>query len=245
MPTQYFLDWSKSAIQRLQTATIADVKRHKGQINKIKPGDSTKIASRFQNSNYYFREGLTASRVGMYSPTFRFTSNSPFDSGCSNLYSDIINPILLCGVLSSTLIRYIFMQFVNHTVNSQVDDLKELPVLVINTQEAEELEKLVKQIIEKQKINPHYPYHLHEQKEINSLIYKFYELSDEDIREIEIWYCRRYPKLAEAQGIVAEVSQRYADYLALCEQGLEQPIATLSSIQKNKVNERVAALESF
>ena len=131
------------------------------------------------------------------------------------------------------------MQFVNHTVNSQVDDLKELLVLIMNAQEAEELENLVKQIIEKQKVNPRYPYHLHEQKKINSLIYKLYGLSDEDIREVEIWYCRRYPKLAEAQGILAEVSQRYADYLALCEQGSEQSIATLSSIQKAKVDEQV------
>jgi type I restriction-modification system DNA methylase subunit len=242
VPTQYFIDWSINAVQRLKTATIADVKRHKGQINKIQPGDSTKIASRFQNSNYYFRQGLTASRVGMYSPTFRFTSDGPFDSGCSNLYSDTINPILLGGILSSTLIRYIFMQFVNHTVNSQVDDLKELPVLVMNTQEAEELENLVKQIIEKQKINSRYPYHLHEQKEINSLIYNFYGLSDEDIREVEIWYCRRYPKLAEAQGIVAEVRQKYADYLALCERDIEQPLATSSSTQNRDTDERVAAL---
>lgn len=239
VPTQYFIDWSKNAVQRLKTATIADAKRRKGQTIKITPRDSTKIAAVIRNPNYYFREGLTASRVGIYSPTFRFTSNGPFDSGCSNLYSDKIKPVLLCGVLSSTLIRYIFIQLINHTVNSQVDDLKELPVLTMNHEDAAHLENLVMQLVEKQKINPRYPYHLHEQKEINALVYKLYGLSAEDICEVEIWYCRRYPKLAEAQGILTEVCQKYADYLTLCEQGLEQPLPTSSSTQNADVLYRV------
>jgi hypothetical protein len=36
VPTQYFIDWSKSALNRLKTATCADVKHRKGQGNKIK-----------------------------------------------------------------------------------------------------------------------------------------------------------------------------------------------------------------
>ena len=43
--------------------------------------------------------------------------------------------------------------------------------------------------------------HLNEQKEIDRLIYQLYDLTEEDIREVELWYCRRYAKLAEAQGL--------------------------------------------
>jgi len=36
-----------------------------------------------------------------------------------------------------------------------------------------------------------------EQIEIDKLVYKMYNLNDEDIKEVENWYFRRYPKLAE------------------------------------------------
>ena len=97
------------------------------------------------------------------------------------------------------------------------------------------------QIIEKQKDNPFYPYHLHEQKEIDKLVYKLYGLSDEDIREVEIWYCRRYQKLAEAQGMLAEVREKYADYLALCEQNLDQQVTDISSNQNVKTSNLTTA----
>lgn len=42
-----------------------------------------------------------------------------------------------------------------------------------------------------------YPYHLHEQIEIDKLVYKLYNLSEDDIKEVESWYARRYPKLAK------------------------------------------------
>ena len=33
-------------------------------------------------------------------------------------------------------------------------------------------------------------------KEIDKLVYELYGLNQDDIREIETWYARRYPKLA-------------------------------------------------
>ena len=35
-----------------------------------------------------------------------------------------------------------------------------------------------------------------EQKEIDKLVYEMYGLNDNDIKEVETWYARRYPKLA-------------------------------------------------
>jgi len=35
-----------------------------------------------------------------------------------------------------------------------------------------------------------------EQKEIDRLVYDLYGLNDNDIKEVETWYARRYPKLA-------------------------------------------------
>ncbi len=104
------------------------------------------------------------------------------------------------------------------------------------------MELFVSIIIEQQKISSKYPYHLYEQKEIDAIIYQLYGLNDEDIREVELWYCRRYYKLAEAQGLVTEFSQKYADYLVLCEQGLEQLLGIRSSRQKQEIDESTTVL---
>ncbi|MHC5722136.1 MAG: hypothetical protein ACYTX0_61505, partial [Nostoc sp.] len=88
----------------------------------------------------------------------------------------------------------------------------------LDTSSTKRIKGLVNQIIQKQADNLSYPYCLYEQKEIDAIIYQLYGLSDEDIREVELWYCRRYKKLAEAQGLLAEVCEKYADYLALCNQ---------------------------
>lgn len=207
VPTEYFIDWSKAAVKRLKTATIADVKTRKGQQDRITAGDKTRIASRFQNQPFYFREGITASRVGIYSPTFRNAVIGPFDSGCSNLYSEKYKPDIFCALLCSTLFRYLFISLVNHTVNSQVDDLKEIPIPALSSAQKTKLETLVSSIIAQQKTNPRYEYWLHEQREIDALVYELYDLNAAQIREVELWYCRRYPKLAAAQGVLARVSE--------------------------------------
>jgi hypothetical protein len=110
-------------------------------------------------------------------------------------------------------------------VSTQVDDFREVPVPPLKAEITNQLQKLVGKIIEKQKADPRYPYHLHEQKEIDRLVYQLYGLNEEDIREVKLWYCRRYPRLAEAQGVLAEVREKYADHLARCERILEQPPA--------------------
>ncbi len=245
VPTQYFIDWSKSAVQRLKTATIADVKRRKGEVNKIKSRDNTKVASRFQNSSCYFREGLTFSRTGQYAPTYRLSANSVFDTEGSSIFFNEMSATIMLALLTSTLARYMVKCFVNHTVHAQVEDIKEFIIAHPDKETVKEIELLVAKIIVLQKVSPRYPYYLYEQKKLNKLIYKLYNLSNEDIREVEIWYCRRYPKLTEAQGILAEVHQKYADYLILCEQGLKQPLNTLLSTQKNRADEQVATLKIY
>lgn len=241
VPTQYFIDWSKQAVHRLKTATIADVKRRKGQINKIKAGDSTKIASRFQNSNYYFYQGLTFSPTGIYSPTFRLGCGAVFGNKGSTIFFTGADPKVILGILTSTLSRYLLKSYASHTVETGEEVLTQLILPILDTSSTKRLKDLVEQIIKKQKANPQYPYHLYEQKEIDTIVYQLYGLNDEDIREVELWCCRRYSKLAQAQGLVAECSQKYVDYLALCQRVLEQPL-TISSSQKQEIDDRVAAL---
>ncbi len=225
VPTGYFIDWSKAAVKRLKTATTADVKRRKGEARKIKPSDENAIASRFQNRGYYFREGVTFSRTGIYAPTYRLNSASVFDTEGSAIFTHRLSPRALLGLLCSTLSRYIIKGFVDHTVHAQIEDIKEFIAVKLSEEQEKQLTSLISSIIEKQKTDPRYPYHLHEQREIDVLVYQLYGLTESDIREIELWYCRRYPRLAEAQGVMRKVQEKYADHLARCDRILAKPPA--------------------
>ncbi|HWP31315.1 MAG TPA: N-6 DNA methylase [Fimbriimonadales bacterium] len=223
VPTGYFIDWSRDAVHRLRTATVADVKRRKGE--KIKPGDEERIASRFQNSEFYFRKGITFSYTGFYAPNFRLSSGAVFDVGGSSCFWDSnVAPEFLLALLASCINKFVAKNFVDHTVNFQVDEFKELLVnLNIEDSNKHRLITLVASIMAQQRKVPNYPYHLHEQREIDALVYEMYGLDEHDIREVTLWYCRRYPALAKAQGVLAEAREKYADYLAWCDFILSKP----------------------
>ena len=242
VPTQYFIDWSKEAVNRLKTATRADIKEYKGQVNKIKPADCTSKAAVIRNPQYYFHQGLTFSPTGVYSPTFRLGCNAIFGNKGSTIFFQDMESKVMLGILTSTFVRYLLKCFASHTVETGEEVITQLALPVLDDCSKQKLKSLVERIISKQKDDPFYPYHLHEQREIDKLVYKLYGLSDEDIREVEIWYCRRYQKLAEAQGILTEVREKYAEYLALCEQNLDRQTIDLPSSQNLKAGDRVAAL---
>jgi len=208
VPTGYFIDWSRDAVNRLKTQTS---ERQAGR-----------IAARFQNREYYFKEGLTFSPTGIYSPTFRLGCNAIFGNKGSTIFSDTKDPLLLLGFLTGTLSRYQLKNYLSHTVETGEEVLLNLPLPNVSSEAETRLADLVSQIIEKQKRELQYPYHLHEQKEIDRLIYELYDLTPDEIREVEIWYCRRYPILAEAQGFTAEVREKYADHFARCDRILSK-----------------------
>ncbi|MFX0198510.1 MAG: helix-turn-helix domain-containing protein, partial [Candidatus Hodarchaeota archaeon] len=58
---------------------------------------------------------------------------------------------------------------------------------------------------------------------------------------VELWYCRKYMRLAEAQGILAEVKEKYSDHLARCQRILEKPPSYWRS---NPILELIAQGES-
>jgi hypothetical protein len=89
----------------------------------------------------------------------------------------------------------LFKNFIDHTVHLQIEDVKNLP---LRLEQIPELGQLVRAIIEKQKQDPRYDYMTHEQVEIDRLVYRLYNLSAEDVAEVEDWFWRRYSKLARA-----------------------------------------------
>lgn len=184
VPTEYYIDWSCSAVKKMKTLTI---RQRDGN------GDD-RVCSRFQNSEYYFRDGITFSHTGQYSPTFRPVSGGPFDVGGSDIFSIIHSTNENLGVLSSKLLKFFWRVYIDHTVNVQVDEAKELPFFIGKPPKS--LLEIVERIISKQKRNSRYDYMNKEQKEIDKLVYDMYGLDNDDIREVETWYARRYPRLA-------------------------------------------------
>jgi len=62
---------------------------------------------------------------------------------------------------------------------------------------ANKIIKLVEEVMLNQKRTTKYDYMTNEQLEIDKLVYEMYNLNEEDIKEVENWYFRRYPKLAK------------------------------------------------
>lgn len=170
VPTEYYIDWSAESVKQLKSSPHA----------------------RFQNSSYYFKHGITLSHTGMYSPMFRINNPTPFNVGGSCIFT-IVHISNLLGIICSKIAKYLFKNGINHSVNASEDPIKEIPILLSSQKE---LESLVDVVIQKQKKNPRYDYMSNEQKEIDKLVYEMYGLNKEDIREVETWYARRYPKLA-------------------------------------------------
>jgi type I restriction-modification system DNA methylase subunit len=192
VPTDYYVDWSEGAVQRLRTLTT----RHRNT-EKGKSGGNDRLCSRFQNFDSYFQHAIIYSPTGQYAPTFRLHYPSVYDKEGSCIFSDVIPYKALIALLSSKLTKYFQKVCINGTVHSMQGDIDNSPImyhLPIN-----DLIQEVSSIIMNQRKNPNYDYASNEQIEIDHLIYDAYGLNENDIQEVENWYARRYPKLAKAQ----------------------------------------------
>lgn len=196
VPTNYYIDWSRWAVERMKTLTTAERMRLDGEPEaKIRPDWEKRIACSWCGSGSYFTHGITFSSRGVYSPLFRISAEGPFDKESACLFPTL-NFEGLLGLLNSKVLKYLFKVNIEHTVSSDIDPMKEIPIVI---EDNSRLRNLVTQITEKQKRDPRYDYGSNEQVEIDQLVYKMYGLNEDDIEEVEIWYERRYPNLTRSQ----------------------------------------------
>jgi len=198
VPTPYFIDWSEEAIKRMKTLTIAEKNKSKGLTVILEKHEKT-LTTLFKNKQFYFKNGVTLSFTGFYAPMFRFKGSSIFDEGGPSMFFQKFDEIYFSmGILCSKFIKFLCKAFLDHTVNFQVEEQKNIP-LIFNAFETyrHKLDKLVSSIIHHQKPDPRYDYMTNEQIEIDELVYGMYNLNKEDVEEVENWYFRRYPKLAK------------------------------------------------
>jgi len=153
--SDFFIAWSESNVKRMKTLTVEDRNRFYGLKNK-KDSEHTKIASRFQNVDYYFKKGITFSITGMYAPTYRISSGTIFDvkGSCIFLYhklTKIFSIEYILGILCSKICRYFQKSFIQNNIDSQVESIKKNIIPICEKSQKEKIEKLVKEIIKKTK----------------------------------------------------------------------------------------------
>ncbi|RJQ74159.1 MAG: hypothetical protein C4519_17185 [Desulfobacteraceae bacterium] len=223
VPTEYYISWSRESVERMRTLTIAQRKRLEGLAQTIKPGDDRKIAAALRNPDAWFKPAISFSPTGFYSPTFRIGSNSMFGNKGSFIICQSVRIEILLGFLTAVFTKYILKTFISHTIETGEEVIRQVIIPRDISDMENEIAALTTAIMERQKEDPRYAYHDHEQQIINSLIFRKYATSADEIREIELWYCRRYPRLATAQGFMTEVQEKYADHLARCERIMSMP----------------------
>jgi hypothetical protein len=194
--TNYYIDWSEQAVDRIKTLA----------------GKDGRPKSRFQNINYYFVKGIDYSQTGIYCPTFRINSGSIFNTEATSIFCPLEVTSLL-GYLCSKMTRFFIKNFIDNSVHASADKLNETTIFL--NIEQKNLTNLINSIIGNQKNNARYDYSSHEQIEIDRLVYLSYGLNNNDISEVENWYARRYPKLSSAQKANLRKLGKSDDYLVL------------------------------
>ena len=199
--SQYYIDWSKKSLKRMRTLTIAERKKAEGKSSTIKDGDDKKIAAALRNAANWFKKSIVFSPTGQYSPTFRYGQATVGQNTSSAIICEEINREILMGILASKPCLYFFKNFYNHTVHTQESDLADFSIPLLGADTSQKVEGLVKSIAKNQKKNKLYEYYLHEQRDIDKIMYEAYGLNPADIIEVEAWHTRRYPKLALPENI--------------------------------------------
>ena len=172
------INWSKQAVSSMK---------------KEKHSDLANDEFRFID----YRNNISISMTGQYAPTFRISVTPVFVNASSRIICNSANDnLFLLGVLNSKFMKFLFKSVINHSVGVEIDNFKISNFLKIYSND--KIYELVELILFKQKQNPKYDYMTNEQIEIDKLVYQMYNLNEEDIKEVENWYWRRYPKLAEA-----------------------------------------------
>ena len=133
VPTNFYIDWSEQAVNRMRTLTMGQRKIENNEDKTVKTPN--KLCSRFQNSTTYFKSGICFSWTGVYCPTFRISPIGPYDHGASAIFVNVLNTEQCLGIISSKLVRYLSRTMINHTVNFGIEDIKKMPVALATPNE--------------------------------------------------------------------------------------------------------------
>ena len=178
LPTPYYIAWSRENVKQLQTDPKA----------------------RWQGYKFFFREGFCWNNVllpqkeeSMFIKC-RIKGKSINDVASMSLYNSEEASIdytkFFVAILNSSFIFYFLKTFINNTVNLQINDIKQFPVIIPTQKQLESFEKLfdrayVSQVEKFQDGVDNEAYLLEIQKELDAMVYELYGLGSEEIELIE------------------------------------------------------------
>ena len=137
LPTPYYIAWSKENVKFLKE-------------NSGKKGEGMPVV---RNPQFYFKEGFCWSVVGSEFIKCRLNNKSVFDVQSMSLFSQchlISDKFLVCIICSSLLGNYI-KTFVNNTVATQINDFRQIPIIIPNKEQLAEFEALFDEAFAAQK----------------------------------------------------------------------------------------------
>jgi len=124
-PTPYYIDWSRENVKVLQTDPKA----------------------RWQGYQFYFREGFCWTNV--LNPNARLIKTklkdrSINDVGSMSLYVivNFLNTKFIICVLNSNLLFDYYRTFINYSVNIQINDIRQLPIIIPTPKQLKEFEHI-------------------------------------------------------------------------------------------------------
>lgn len=183
-PVDYWIDWSHDSVQELK-------RRNRSKSKGVK-------RPRFQNSQFYFQEGIRFSPAGLYAPAFELSFGGvPGHKGSLILpiQSSIVNYLL--GILCSPVVRYLTKNFLQHTVMTEADIVKQIPIPVPTASQLQEIDQLVVEVITAKREARDYSV---AHAAINEIVGDLFGIDANENSEIERWMLRRYPNLGRSES---------------------------------------------
>jgi len=96
----------------------------------------------------------------------------------------------LLTILCSPLTRYLTKNFLQHTVMTEIDIIRQIPIAVPTKTEFDEIEEIAGKIIRAKEAEKSADDLMNKAW---GLVYRLYDVPKEDQEEIDVWFKRRYP----------------------------------------------------
>jgi hypothetical protein len=129
-PTPYYIDWSRENVRILQTDPKA----------------------RWQGYQFYFKEGFCWKDIGMDILKVKLKEKTINDVKSMSLYPiDKRYTKYLIAVLNSNFLSHYQFHFINNTVSIQINDIRQLPIIIPTDSELKEFEDIFNRAVSIQK----------------------------------------------------------------------------------------------
>jgi hypothetical protein len=135
-PTPYYIDWNRENVKFLKE-------------NSGKKGEGMPVV---RNPQFYFREGFCWKDIGMDTLKVKLKEKTINDVKSMSLYpfDNKFLPFLI-SVLNSYFMSYYQFNFVNNTVSIQINDIRQLPIIIQTNDELQVYKNIFDRAVKIQK----------------------------------------------------------------------------------------------